>query len=236
MLYPTIGVPMIGKNLLYWYPQYQYTRCLRRAGAMVQLLELHAFEGAVTAAMEQCDGFLFPGGPDIQPEQYGQKRLSVCREPDSVRDDFEMMLLAAALAAGKPLLGIGRGMQLLNVALGGTLIQDIRLKQEYQHLDFFHRNTATHPLEIVPGSLLEELFDTDVITVNSLHHQVIDEVGKGLWVIGDSPEGYAEAVQIRDYPFGLAVQWHPEYMTSRTPVQQRLFQAFVDACRQNLPV
>lgn len=231
MLYPTIGVPFMGTSIFRRYDQYQYTRCLQRAGATVQTLALHVFSGAVDNALKTCDGFLFPGGPDIEPERYGQERLTSCREPDSVRDDFELLLLGAALEAQKPLFCIGRGMQLLNVAFGGTLMQDIRLKQEYQHADLLHRTTATHPVEIDPNSFLAYLLDTDTLSVNSLHHQAVDEAGEGLWIPADSPEGFAEALELEAYPFCLAVQWHPEYMAGRTPSQQRLFQALVDACR-----
>ncbi len=231
MLYPTIGVPLMGNGILRRCEQYQYTRCLRNAGASVQLLALHAFPSAVDAALAQCDGFLFPGGPDIGPELYGQAPLPSCKEPDSARDDFELLLLRAALEAHKPLFCIGRGMQLLNVIFGGTLMQDIRLKQDYQHSDLLHRTTATHPIDIDPNSLLAYLLDTDTLSVNSLHHQAVDEVGEGLWVPADSPEGFAEALELDDYPFCLAVQWHPEAMARRTPTQQQLFRAFVNACR-----
>lgn len=231
MLYPTIGIPRMGTGLFQQYDQYQYTRCLRRAGASVQTLALHASPAAVENALETCDGFLFPGGPDIHPERYGQDRLPSCREPEPARDDFELLLLGAALEAQKPLFCIGRGMQLLNIAFGGTLMQDIRSKQEYQHADPLHRATATHPVEVDTDSFLSYLLDTDTLSVNSLHHQAADEIGEGLWIPADSPEGFAEALELEDYPFCLAVQWHPEYMAGRTSSQQRLFQALVDACR-----
>ena len=231
MLYPTIGIPRMGTGLFRQYDQYQYTRCLRRAGASVQTLALHASPAAVENVLETCDGFLFPGGPDIHPERYGQDRLPSCQEPEPARDDFELFLLGAALEAQKPLFCIGRGMQLLNIAFGGTLMQDIHLKQEYQHADPLHRATATHPVEIDPDSFLAYLLDTDTLSVNSLHHQAADEIGEGLWIPADSPEGFAEALELEDYPFCLAVQLHPEYMAGRTPSQQRLFQALVDACR-----
>jgi len=231
MLYPSIGIPLMGNHIFQRGRQHLYSRCLRQAGAVVHILPRHISEGALNAAMEQCDGFLFPGGPDIQPEQYGQMRLAVCKEPDTERDAFETALLQAALAAQKPLFCIGRGMQLLNVFLGGTLMQDIHLEQEYQHFDILHQSTATHPVELDPEGLPAYLLDTDTASVNSLHHQAVADVGEGLWICADSPEGFAEAMQMDDYPFCLAVQWHPECMSMRTPAQQRLFQAFVDACR-----
>lgn len=231
MLYPTVGVPFMGRDLLYRYQQYKYTRCLQRAGASVLLLMPDSSEEARAAAINRCAGFLFPGGPDIRPDRYGQKPQPGCQKPDPVRDTFELQLLDVVLAARKPLFCIGRGMQLLNVAFGGTLIQDITDKQEYPHMDFANRASATHPVELDPDSVVSRLLKSDVATVNSLHHQAADTIGEGLWIAADSPEGYPEALEIDDYPFSLAVQWHPEYM-ARVVTQQGLFQGFAEACRQ----
>lgn len=241
MLYPVIGVPLLGTDLYCRYMQYKYTRCLERAGARVQLLAFNmtgnAGDGKVQGprsleeVLELCAGFVFPGGPDIQPVLYGQKALPECGKPDCMRDAFELPLLRAALEARKPLFCICRGMQLLNVALGGTLLQDIKPKQEYQHWDFWHRATATHPIELDPDSLLARLLGTSSTTVNSIHHQIADDLGKGIWVAADSPEGFPEALELEEYPFCLGVQWHPEHMAARSPAQQKLFEAFVKACR-----
>lgn len=231
MLYPTVGVPIIGKSLFHRYLQYKYTRPLQRARASIQLLMPDTSAQAMSDAISHCTGFLFPGGPDIRPELYGQTRQPGCGKPEPMRDAFELQLLRLAIEARKPLFCIGRGMQLLNVAFGGTLIQDIRLKQEYPHMDFANRSSATHPIELDPDSLVSHVLGSDAVTVNSLHHQAADTIGEGLWIAADSPEGYPEALEIDDYPFCLAVQWHPEHMAAGTPVQQKLFQAFVDACR-----
>lgn len=230
MLYPTIGIPVMGKDLFHRYQQYKYIRCLRRAGASVQLLEPDASEEGLISVLNRCVGFLFPGGPDIQPELYGQTPQINCKKPDRIRDGYESALLRMVLTAKRPLFCIGRGMQLLNVVLGGTLIQDLKLKQEYPHMDYPNRLSATHPIELDPDSWVSQLLGSDTATVNSLHHQAVDTVGNGLWIAADSPEGFPEAVEIENYPFSLAIQWHPEYMT-RVPAQQRLFQGFVDACR-----
>ncbi len=232
MLYPMIGVPKLGDSLLRQYFQYQYTRCLKKAGAQVQILTPSAGAGSVEHALKTCSGFLFPGGPDIQPQLYGQLAESRCGEPNRVRDAFELALIQGALAAGKPLFCICRGMQLLNVALGGTLTQDIRARQEYNHQDIWNCMSATHPVEIDPDSLLYRIFDADVATVNSMHHQAVDKVGEGLWIVADSPEGFPEALEVEGYPFCLAVQWHPEFMAAQVPAEQKLFRAFVDECRK----
>ena len=231
MLYPTIGIPMPGKDLLSRYMYYPYIRCLRKSGATVQFLMPSAETLDDNRAFTQCDGLLFPGGPDLWPGLYNQERLPECKEPQVKRDNFELSLLGAGLKLQKPLLCIGRGMQLLNILLGGTLIQDIKPQQEYPHLDPSHRTTATHPIELDPDSLISYLLNSDTAAVNSLHHQAVDDPGKGLWIAADSPDGFVEALQLEDYPFCLAVQWHPEYMVFNTPSQQRLFQALTDACK-----
>ena len=223
MLYPVVGVPLVGTDLYSRYMQYKYIRCLERAGAKVQLLAPDRMGGvgagealgaeSLESVIELCAGFLFPGGPDIWPALYGQEALPECGKPDRIRDAFELPLLRAALEAKKPL-------------------QDIKPKQECEHWDFWHRATATHAVELDPDSLLSHLLGTSSTTVNSIHHQAVDDLGKGLWVAADSPDGFPEALELEEYPFCLGVQWHPEHMAAKTPAQRRLFEAFVKACRE----
>lgn len=233
MLYPKIGVPMFPRHPIGRLMQYSYDHCLKRAQAAMWILKWTPYtqEKLIETALETCDGFLFPGGPDIGAEFYGQASLSGGRATDSERDAFELALLRAVLEAEKPIFCIGRGMQLLNVIYGGTLLQNMKSKQEYPHYDIWHLTTATHPVELDSYSLLSDILHTDTLSVNSLHHQTVENVGEGLLAVSDSPEGFAEALEIEAYPFCLAVQWRPEYMALRAPEQQRLFQAFVDACR-----
>ncbi len=231
MLYPTIGIPRAGKGIFHHYTQFFCIRCLQRAGATVEVLPARLSPDAADPVLTRCDGFLFSGGPDIRPEYYGENRLPACGESDPERDESELLLLRAALENYRPLFCIGRGMQLLNILFGGTLMQDMGPNQEYRHLDLLHHTTATHPVDIDPDSLLFRILGSDTASVNSLHHQAVRDVGEGLWIPADSPEGHAEALQMDDHPFCLAVQWHPELMTARTPAQQKLFQAFVKACR-----
>ena len=231
MLYPAIGVPLLGKGVFRRYMQYKYTRCLEKAGASVWLLPWNDTPEAIEVILDRCDGFLFPGGPDIQPQLYGQLAQPSCGIPNPARDAFELALLRGAIEAEKPLFCICRGMQLLNVAFGGTLFQDIKSQQEYAHMDFWHRAYATHPIELDPESLPGKLLESDAVTVNSMHHQAVNQIGDGLWVAAESPEGFPEALEMEGYPFCLAVQWHPEHMAAQTKIQRKLFRAFVDACR-----
>ncbi len=231
MLQPTIGIPLMGRSLFHRYMQYKYIQYLERDGAQVLLLPPDNITEVIAQSLQRCQGFLFPGGPDIQPGLYDQTALPECGKTDPARDALELPLLQAALEAEKPLFCICRGMQLLNVALGGTLIQDIKAEQEYPHFDFWHRTTATHPVQLEPGSHLCRLFGSDMISTNSLHHQAVDLTGKGLTVTGQSPDGFIEAMQIKGYPFCIAIQWHPEHMAAQSAEQRKLFRAFVDACK-----
>lgn len=230
MSQPVIGIPFMGKSLFRQYMLSKYLRCLKKAGAEALILPTEPVEEVIAQSLEKCDGFLFPGGPDIQPELYDQTRLPVCGESNPARDALELPLIRAVCEAGKPLLCICRGMQLLNVAFGGTLAQDISQEQEYPHSDFSHRATATHPIRLEPGTWLYRLFASDSISVNSMHHQAVDILGSGLQAAAYSPDGFVEAICFSDYPLCLAVQWHPEHMAARNPEQQRIFNAFVQTC------
>lgn len=202
---PVIGVPFMGTGF-HRYMQHQYTQCLERAGAQVRILKPTADEEQARRYLAECDGFLFPGGADIAPALYGQKRLPECGRPDRIRDGFERLFLRAALKTGKPVLCICRGMQLLNVVQGGTLVQDIKPLQTYRHADFAHRAGSTHPVGLQPGSIPAQIFGSSTISVNSLHHQAVDKLGKGLCAAAKSPDGFIEAIEFRACGFtgGLA--------------------------------
>lgn len=232
MAKPLIGVPLMGSSLFRKYMQGKYTRCLKRADAAVMLLE--PVPGGIRQYLAQCDGFLFPGGPDIAPNLYGQEPQPGCGEPNTVRDDFEYPLLKAVLAGEKPVLCVCRGMQLLNVVQGGTLRQDIKPVQEFNHADFRNRAGTTHPVELESGSILDELFGQRTIRVNSLHHQAVDRLGDGLRKTAWSPDGFVEAVELKGRPFALGVQWHPEHMAQKDPAQQKIFERFAAACRAGM--
>ena len=229
---PVIGVPFMGTGF-HRYMQNKYTQCLERAGAEVRILKPTADEEQARRYLAECDGFLFPGGADIAPALYGQKRRPECGKPDRIRDGFERLLMRAVLKTGKPVLCICRGMQLLNVVQGGTL-------QTYRHADVPHRAGSTHPVELRPGSILAQIFGSDSILVNSLHHQAVDKLGKGLCAVAKSPDGFIEAIELRTgesagnptgRPFVLGVQWHPEHMAAKDASQQKLFERFVSECR-----
>ena len=226
---PVIGIPQMGNDLFRKYMKSKYTASLKRAGAQVRWIDLEDVEAAVAAALE-CDGLLFPGGADIDPHLYGQEPTEKCGKPHILRDAAEPRLLRAYLPTEKPIFCICRGHQLLNVYFGGTLHQDIAPIQQCAHSDFKGKNRGSHPLRIQPGTKLHQILGCEETSVNSLHHQAVENVAQGLTVSAVSSDGFVEALEAAGHPFCLSVQWHPEHMSKCNPAQQRLFDAFVAAC------
>ncbi len=226
---PVIAMPIMGTSLLRRYIRGTYISALRRAGAEVKVLAETADRKTLEKEMRCCDGLLLPGGADIYPGCYGEKVEACCGKPNMGRDGMEFPLLDITLNSQKPVLGICRGMQVINVACGGTLYQDISTIQRYKHMDLKNRHRVTHPVTLAPGSLIRELFPAEEIQVNSLHHQAVRQVGKGLQAIAVSKDGFVEGIQLEDYPFCVGVQWHPEQMAKRDYHQQAVFDRFVKA-------
>lgn len=182
--------------------------------------------------LARVDGLLLTGGEDVDPCLYGQPRAEKCGEPNTARDETEISLVLAARDLGKPLLAICRGPQLLNVALGGTLIQDIpsEVPGALNHNADNDRDSRVHPVSIEPGSLTAKAIGATEVSVNSLHHQSVAELGDGLRVTARSPDGIIEAIEWDgDDWWAMAVQWHPEEMNdSPEPWDRGLFRAFAD--------
>lgn len=169
------------------------------------------------ASLDGLQGLLLSGGSDIEPARYGQASLQA-KTPDPLRDELELSLTRQALDAGMPLFAICRGMQLLNVACGGTLLQDIGES---------HTN-VTHPVAVDPGSHLHAITGPECL-VNSRHHQAVDRLGDGLRIVARAHDGVVEAVEFPAAPFVFAVQWHPEDMLEPDTGHNPLFQHFSSA-------
>jgi putative glutamine amidotransferase len=208
----------------------EYVRALEKAGGIPVLLPPTAPE-EVPARLAGLDGLLLIGGDDVDPAIYGE-----AAHPKSkwtrVRDDFELAAIHAALERDLPLLAICRGQQVLNVALGGTLVQDIpdQLPQAGVHkLKGVPRWQTAHEVDVAPGTRLRAIVGRDVLAVNSFHHQAVREVGRGLRVSARSRDGVIEAIELPDRRFVVGVQWHPEAMWNQEPDHQEIFRAFVGA-------
>lgn len=206
--------------------QSKYMESLARAGAGMRWVELNDPEQAVQDALT-CDGLLLPGGGDMDPKFYGQARIPACGEPNLLRDAAEPLLLRAFLAADKPVLGICRGIQVMNAVLGGDLYQDIK---PFEHLPHNGHWAKVHTVTVRRGTLLSRILGQDTVLINSQHHQAVDRVAPGFTLAALSEDGIVEAIEKPDARFCLGVQWHPEWLSDADPAMQSLFDAFVNAC------
>lgn len=206
--------------------QSKYIESLARAGAGMRWVELSDPEQAVQDALT-CDGLLLPGGGDMDPKFYGQERIPACGEPNLLRDAAEPLLLRAFLDADKPVLGICRGIQVMNAVLGGDLYQDIK---PFEHLPHNDHWAKVHAVTVRRGTLLSRILGQDTVLVNSQHHQAVDRVAPGFTLAALSEDGIVEAIEKPDARFCLGVQWHPEWLSDADPAMQGLFDAFVNAC------
>lgn len=183
---------------------------------------------ALEALLERLDGIMFPGGADVDPAEYGEVRQPKT-EVVSGLDRLELAVARWALRSDVPTLGICRGQQVLNVALGGSLIQHLD-----DHRQPGDRTALTQTLKVTPGSRLADVFGATRIEVNTMHHQAVKEVARGLTAVAWAEDGTIEAMESHDHPWLLMVQFHPEELVDFHAPSQRLFTAFVEACRARL--
>jgi putative glutamine amidotransferase len=180
------------------------------------------------------DALLLTGGGDVDPARYGQPPHPTVYEICAARDDLELDLTRRALDEGLPFLAICRGIQVLNVALGGTLVQDVASATGslIQHSQKDKRSVPTHAVKVDTASRLAGILGCAALEVNSLHHQSIDRPGDGLRIVAHAPDGVAEGAEVPAHSFAVAVQWHPEELVGQDAAARNLFDALVDAARR----
>lgn len=223
------GAPLVGISCSRYsdnsYLPDTYPTAVSAAGGVAVIIPTVGTEAVAAALMARLDGLLLSGGDDVAPSWYGEEPLNATVQSDPVRDRSDSLLLAAALAAGKPVLAICRGSQLANVFLGGSLYQDIpaQLPENIGH------GSAMHNIACEPGSLLARLYGCDSMTVNSFHHQCVKRLGEGVTVTARSADGIVEAWEA---PGIIAVQFHPEKMfAAGDSTWLPLFRAYIDLLR-----
>lgn len=226
---PVIAIIELGPGLLRKYLKSKYVSALKRAGAELCWLDASDPQAAARIAIA-CDGLVIPGGDDINPSLYGQAVSEKCGKINPVRDGIDPVVTKAFLETGKPILGICRGEQLLNVILGGTLHQDIKGFEQIKHSDFRSRGKGCHSVKVLPGTKLHEILGVEQITVNSLHHQAVDMPAPEIKLSAVSPDGIVEAFELPNHRFCIGVQWHPEFLVTRYEHASKLIHAFVKAC------
>lgn len=209
-----------------------YVRAISLAGGAPLMIPITPDEEQLRSIYAGLDGILLSGGGDISPHLYGEEAHQSVWGVDEERDAVELALARWALAEGKPLLAICRGIQVMNVAAGGNLYQDIlsQIPQAMEHVYYpgYPRNYIAHPVRLMPDSLLARILGTNTVGVNSLHHQAARTVAPGLVKVAEAPDGVTEGLEKPDHPFAVGVQWHPEELTDHRPMR-RLFEAFIAA-------
>lgn len=210
------------------------------AGGLPVYIPLGLPEDATRALYERLDGILLSGGDDIDPTFYGEARHELTQKPDVGRDTMEIALARWAVADDRPVLGICRGHQVLNVAFGGKLVQDMDalFAGEVAHTFPFSepRSVLRHDVMVDADSQLAQIVGETRFLVNSIHHQGVTTAGDGLRVVGRTADGLVEAVEYPGKRFVVSVQWHPEDLTASAAPAQRLFSAFVEAARERTPI
>ena len=236
---PLIGIPTGREKSQRFFglPLYimnqSYIRSVEMLGGLPLMIPLQMSEETLRGIFERLDGLLLPGGEDVDPGHYGGERHPQLGPTDKERDRTELLLTRWALEEGMPLLGICRGVQVMNVVCGGALYQDLTSQRgDLNKHDFFPPNferfRISHRVDIEPDSVLARALGS-AHEVNSMHHQGIAKVGRGLRPVAISEDGLVEALEVPELPFALGVQWHPEELAKTDQLHSSLFHHFVRA-------
>jgi putative glutamine amidotransferase len=211
-----------------------YIHAIESAGGVPVIVPvLQISDSGLDSLLPRLDGVLFTGGGDIELQRFNGKPHPKVYGVSPERDSLEFGLLEKVIKSGKSLLAICRGIQVLNVAFGGDLythIQDqLDLSLKHDWFPDYPRDKIAHTVSIKKDSLLEKIFETNEVEVNSLHHQGVSLVGEGLEATAFSPDGLVEGLEVRGSRFAVGVQWHPECLPSH-PAMKKLFGSFIDSC------
>lgn len=230
---PMIGVMPLWdeeKNSLWMLPG--YLDGIRMAGGIPVIFPLTTQKDELTELCSLCSGFLFTGGQDVSPELYQEQNLEGLSKSYEPLDEMERIVLQTALIEDKAVLGICRGLQFINVFLGGSLYQD--LSRQHPSLTEHHMtppyDREIHKVTIKKSTPLYQLLSKECIGVNSYHHQAVKDLAPVAEAMAYSEDGLVEALRLPDKKFIVGVQWHPEFAYEKDPECLKLVQAFVDAC------
>ncbi len=229
---PLIGLtPLIDQNMnnsLWMLTEYMH--CIADAGGVPVILSYYNSSQMLDVIINKCDGIIFTGGQDVSPEIYFENPSSKLKKTCSIRDEFEVPLLKKALDANLPILGICRGLQLINAVLGGKLYQDIpsQLPTHITHSQQKPYDAYIHNVKLIQDSPLNKLLGQNEIFVNSLHHQGVKKLANCLKPMAVSEDGLIEAFYSIEHNFLWAVQWHPEYLYKVDKNARRIFEAFIE--------
>ncbi len=230
---PLIGImPLYDPSKDSYWMLPKYFEALSWAGALATILPPSMSEADMEQVLDLYDGFLFPGGQDVDPALYGAERSVHCGDPAVRRDQLEFPLFRGAFERNKPILGVCRGLQLMNTVLGGTLYQDHHAERPdvMEHDMTAPYDRVFHTVTLREGTPLRKLMGVEELGVNSYHHQSVAWLAPELKVMAEAPDGVVEAVYAPEKDFVWGIQWHPEYFWKKE--QGAIFKAFVDAAKK----
>lgn len=209
-----------------------YMDAITEAGGIPVILPLKFDEKDAGILDSLCDGYLFTGGHDVDPAVYGESNRGKCGVFNNDRDNLEKIIFEMARAEDKPILGICRGIQMINALMGGTLYQDIptELSTPTEHHMEPPYDREAHKVKVLENTMLYDIVGKGMLSVNSYHHQAIDRLADGLDTAAFSEDGIIEAVEDRSRKFLLAIQWHPEFLYKKDECSKKIFKTFVEAC------
>lgn len=210
-----------------------YIQAIVQAGGIPVVLPILSEEASIEKQMGLIDGLMLSGGYDVHPLLYGEEPDTLLQDLYPERDLYEIQLIQRAQQRRMPILGICRGLQLMNVAFGGTLYQDVSRHSPtiLQHLQHAQVHVGAHTVELVEGTVLRELMQVDSLLTNSFHHQSVKKVAPGFKVNALAKDGIVEGIESVDHPFIIGVQWHPELMIEKQVEANKLFKSFVEASK-----
>lgn len=214
--------------------QQRYARAIQEAGGVPLILPISSSRMVLRQISDRLDGILISGGNfDIHPRLYHEESIKALGEIKEERTRFELGLISLALERDLPLLGVCGGAQAINVALGGSLYQDIatQLPQANEHQQGDLKDRRGHRIKIHEGTKLKKIVGRQNLEVNTTHHQAIKKPGKGLIVNATAEDGVIEGIESQGHSFVLGVQWHPEFLTHRDVLQRKIFAAFISSCK-----
>lgn len=211
-----------------------YTRAVEASGGLPFIIPYTENGEIIEEYARRCDGFLFSGGCDIEPAKFGEEALSTCGNIQLFRDKIELAIFKEAFKAKKPIMAICRGIQLVNVALGGTLYQDIptEIPSEIPHRQKEARHLPSHDVRILSDTPLMEIIGKARMTANSFHHQAIKALGEGLEVMALADDGVIEALYYNGENYVMGYQWHPERLCDTVRDNKLLFDDFISVCKK----
>ena len=213
------------------YTSNDYIAAVDLAGGAPCILPLTKNEDVIAALAQSVDGLILTGGADVSPLLYGEEPKRGLGRIHPERDNFDIALFRAVHELGKPVLAICRGLQIVNVAFGGSLYQDLNTEDAFymKHVELSEPHTGTHTVRFTEDSYLYTVFGEKTLT-NSLHHQAIKEPGSGIKVTGQTEDGIIEAFEADNI---VGIQWHPEHMAQHDPKMLQLFKDFVERSKEN---